>query len=81
MGSVGLSVHKAGTDVDRHWLQEIKAENSAMNGGIPRTASTVTVLANIMNICGMVEGEVFTLRRAIRPVLKLAADVVLFIWT
>jgi len=65
-----------GWDSDRHWLkrawtlQEIKTENSTINGGIP-----VGFTSNIMNRRGVMAGQVMTLRRAIRPVLKLAADV------
>jgi len=68
-----------GWDSDRHWLkrawtlQEIKTENSTINGGILRGSAGST--SNIMNTRGMVAGQVMTLRRAIRPVLKLAADV------
>ena len=78
---LGRPFSTEGWDNDRHWLrrawtlQEIKTENSTINGGIPRGSTESTDTANIMNTCGMVDGKAITLRRAIRPVLKLAADV------
>ena len=76
---LGRPFKTEGWDDCRHWLrrawtlQEIKTENSTINGGIPRDSAGST--ANIMNRCGTVAGAAITLRRAIRPVLKLAADV------
>ena len=94
---LGRPFRLEGWDDQRHWLQrawtlqEIKTENSTINGGIHRGStstggstgdSTVdstgdidTDTYTIMNIRGMMAGQTMTLRRAIRPVLKLATDV------
>jgi len=83
---LGRSFTTKGWDNDRHWLrrawtlQEIKTENSTINGGIPRGSTRTsnimnTRTSNIMNTRGKMAGEIMTLRRAIHPVLKLAADV------
>ena len=90
---LGRPFRQEGWDNDRHWLQrawtlqEIKTENSTINGGIHRGSTTTedstgdstrdigTHTSNIMNTRGMMAGQAMTLRRAIRPVLKLAEDV------
>ena len=118
---LGRPFSSEGWDSDRHWLhrawtlQEIKTENSTINGGIhdhrestrgspggirtgcfgfflklipyirslrgsmvrlPETREDKrTGTSNIMNIRGKMEGQTMTLRLAIGPVLKLAADV------
>ena len=86
---LGRPFSSEGWDGDRHWLQrawtlqEIKTENSTINGGIQRgptrsTASCLPVVEstpNIMNTYGTMAGQDMTLRSAIQPVLKLAADV------
>ncbi|KAF8418426.1 ankyrin repeat-containing domain protein [Tirmania nivea] len=73
---LGRPFRTVGWDNNAHWLQriwtlqEIKAENSTINGGIAKGFTPP-----IMNACGMMAGQVMTLRCALRPVLKLAADV------
>ncbi|KAF8441158.1 ankyrin repeat-containing domain protein [Terfezia claveryi] len=70
---LGIPFTECGWDNPRHWLrrawtlQEIKTDNTTHNGGVVR--------ANILNTEGMLAGKVTTLRRAIRPVLRLAAEV------
>ena len=74
----GLGVHFSNQDWDspRHWLQrawtlqEIAAENTTINGGIPRDRGKV-----FLNLSGEVSGKVIKLRSALRPVLQLAAQV------
>jgi len=62
-------------DDDRHWLlrawtlQEIRTENTTFNGGFSQSDGI------IMNQEGTTSGGLITLRDAIRPVLKLAANV------
>lgn len=64
-----------GWDSPRHWLkrawtlQEIRTEYRTINGGVPRDGSSQI----IMDTTGTVAGNITTLRRAIRPVQKLAA--------
>ena len=78
-------------DSERNWLQrawtlqEIQTENSTINGGIHRGSAAEdstedstgdsTGTSNIMNTYGKMAGQTMTLRCAIQPVLKLAADV------
>ena len=70
---LGLPFSENGWDSPRHWLrrawtlQEIKTENTTHNGGVVRV--------NVLNTRGKVSGKVTTLRDAIRPVLRLAAEV------
>jgi len=70
---LGIDFTEHGWDSPRHWLrrawtlQEIKTENTTYNGGVVR--------ANFLNTQGIVSGKVTTLRHAIRPVLRLAAEV------
>ncbi|RPB17887.1 hypothetical protein L211DRAFT_799420, partial [Terfezia boudieri ATCC MYA-4762] len=70
---LGIPFTERGWDSPRHWLrrawtlQEIKTENTTYNGGVVR--------ANFLNTKGRVAGKDTTLRRAIRPVLRLAAEV------
>ncbi|KAF8441155.1 ankyrin repeat-containing domain protein [Terfezia claveryi] len=70
---LGIPFTECGWDNSRHWLrrawtlQEIKTENTTHNGGVVR--------ANILNTKGMIAGKNTTLRRAIRPVLRLASEV------
>ena len=76
---LGRPFSAKGWDDERHWLQrawtlqEIKTENSTINGGIHRGSTGST--SNIMNTYGKMAGQDMTLRSAIEPVLKLAADV------
>jgi len=76
---LGRSFSTEGWDNSRHWLQrawtlqEIKTENSTINGGVRVHATGCT--PNIMKLYGKVEGKAITLRHAIRPLLKLAAEV------
>ncbi|KAF8418424.1 ankyrin repeat-containing domain protein, partial [Tirmania nivea] len=73
---LGRPFRMTGWENDTHWLrrvwtlQEIKTENSTINGGIAKGFTP-----RIMNAHGMIAGQVMTLRRVLRPVLKLAADV------
>ncbi|KAF8451195.1 hypothetical protein BDZ91DRAFT_786860 [Kalaharituber pfeilii] len=73
---LGAPFSKHGWDDPRHWLrrawtlQEIGAENRTFNGGVSHDNGRI-----ILNTKGTVAGKVTTLRKAIRPVLKLAADV------
>ena len=77
---LGRPFSPEGWDSDRHWLrrawtlQEIKTENSTINGGIHRGRGSTGSISNIMNIYGMMVGQTMTLRRAIQLVLKLAED-------
>jgi len=70
---LGMAFSEHGWDSPRHWLrrawtlQEIKTENTTYNGGVAR--------ANVLNTQGKVSGKDTTLRCAIRPVLRLAAEV------
>ena len=74
----GLGVRFSNDDWDdqRHWLhrawtlQEIATENITINGGTPRDQRHV-----FLNSRGKLFGEVIKLRSAIRPVIKLAAQV------
>ena len=80
---LGRPFSSEGWNSDRHWLhrawtlQEIKTENATINAGIHRGSpeGIRTSTSNIMNIRGMMGKQTMTLRRAIQPVLKLAADV------
>ena len=73
---LGVRFSTNGWDSERHWLQrawtlqEIANENTTINGGIPRDDGQV-----ILNIEGKVSGKVIKLRSALRPVIKLAAQV------
>ena len=75
---LGQPFVNVGWDSPRHWLkrawtlQEIRTEQRTINGGIPRDDRSSKI---IMDTKGTVAGNVITLRRAIRPVLKLAAVV------
>ena len=70
---LGMAFTEHGWDSPRHWLrrawtlQEIKTENTTYNACVVR--------ANVLNTRGKVSGKDTTLRRAIRPVLRLAAEV------
>ena len=74
----GLGVHFSNKDWDgpRHWLQrawtlqEIAAESTTINGGIPRDQGKV-----FLDSEGEVSGKIIKLRGALRPVIQLAAQV------
>ncbi|KAF8456826.1 hypothetical protein BDZ91DRAFT_636446, partial [Kalaharituber pfeilii] len=72
---LGRLFSKDGWDDHRHWLrrawtlQEIRTEKVTFNGGVSYNDGNI-----ILNAHGKVAGQVVTLRAAIRPVLKLAAD-------
>lgn len=79
---LGRPFSNEGWDDPRHWLrrawtlQEIKTENSTINAGTPQgSRSSGMTTRIIMNTQGTVEGQVITMRRAIRPILELAAEV------
>ena len=73
---LGVRFSNSGWDNPRHWLlrawtlQEIAAEKTTINAGIPRNRGNI-----ILNSKGKVSGKVVKLRDAIRPVLQLAAQV------
>jgi len=68
---IPFSVH--GWDNDHHWLrrawtlQEIKTENTTFNGGVSHP--------NVLHTQGIVGRHTITLRKAIYPVLRIAAEV------
>lgn len=74
----GLGVQFRNEDWDSpyHWLhrawtlQEISKENTTFNGGIPRDRGRV-----LMNTRSIAVGSKTTLRRMIRPILRLAEEV------
>ena len=76
----GLGVRFSNEDWDspRHWLQrawtlqEIAAETTTINGGIPRDQDRVKVF---LDSPGEYSGKVIKLRSALRPVIQLAAQV------
>jgi len=61
---------------NRHWLrrawtlQEIRTENTTFNGGLSGHSGSI-----LMNQKGTIAGKEITLRQALRPVLRLAANV------
>ena len=73
---LGVCFSNDGWDDSRHWLQrawtlqEIANENTTINGGIAQNRGQV-----FLNTRGKVSGKVIQLRDAIRPVIKLAAQV------
>ena len=73
---LGVSFSNDGWEDPRHWLQrawtlqEIKTENTTINGGILQDKGQV-----LMNSQGKVSGQVVKLRDAIRPVIQLATQV------
>ena len=73
---LGVPFSNNGWDDPRHWLQrawtlqEIANENTTINGGIPQALGHV-----FLNSQGEFSGKVVKLRSAIRPVIKLAAQV------
>jgi len=72
----GQAFSKNGWDDPRHWLrrawtlQEIRSENTTYNAGILHKTSAHTVL----NTESVVNGKLTTLRQALHPVVKLAAQ-------
>ena len=77
---LGQSFEAEGWDSPRHWLrrawtlQEIRTENTTINGAC-NFGSGVNRPPLLMNTKGKVDGEVTTLRQALHPVVKLAAEV------
>ena len=73
---LGVCFSSNGWDNPRHWLQrawtlqEIAAENTTINGGVPRDLGQV-----FLNSQGEFFGKVMKFRNAIRPVIQLAAEV------
>ena len=73
---LGISFSSKGWDEPRHWLQrawtlqEIAAEGTTINGGVPWDQGQV-----LLDSEGEVSGKVIKLRIAIRPVMQLAAQV------
>ena len=73
---LGVPFSNNGWDDSRHWLQrawtlqEIANENTTINGGISQALGHV-----LLNSEGEYSGKVVKLRSAIRPVIKLAAQV------
>ena len=73
---LGVGFRNDGWDNEKHWLQrawtlqEIKSENTTINGGIPRDRGTV-----FLNARGEVLGKVTKLRSVLRPVIQLATQV------
>jgi len=74
---LGRAFSTNGWDDPRHWLhrawtlQEISSENTTYNAGIWHKTSTHI----IMNTQSQIGGKVTTLRQALHPIVKLAAQV------
>jgi len=72
---LGIPFSNENWDDPHHWLQrawtlqEIRAENMTINGGMSQNAQGV-----LLNTRGKVGGKVTTLRRALLPVLNLTAE-------
>jgi len=77
LNGLGQAFSSNGWDDSRHWLnrawtlQEIRSENTTYNAGVLRKTSAHT----IMNTEGRVDGKVTTLRQALEPIVRLAAQV------
>jgi len=75
---LGVRFSNHGWDDERHWLrrawtlQEIRSENTTLNGG--RFDSSTTI-RSLMSASGTLEGKPVNLRYALRPVVRLAAEV------
>ena len=75
---LGIRFSTHGWDDPRHWLQrawtlqEIKTENTTINGGISRDPDGRQVFLNSQ---GKVSGAIVKFRSALRPVIQLAAQV------
>ncbi|RPB25181.1 hypothetical protein L211DRAFT_822609 [Terfezia boudieri ATCC MYA-4762] len=73
---LGQAFSTTGWDNPQHWLrrawtlQEIRSENTTYNAGISHKASAHTIL----NTESMVDGKATTLRQALHPIVKLAAQ-------
>ncbi|KAF8448229.1 hypothetical protein BGX38DRAFT_1190210 [Terfezia claveryi] len=76
---LGQAFDTTGWDKPRHWLcrawtlQEIRSENTTYNAGILHTTRGHAHI--IMNTESLVGGKVITLRQALHPIVKLAAQV------
>jgi len=75
---LGVPFSNHGWDDDRHWLrrawtlQEIRSENTTLNGG---RSNSNTTARSLMSARGTLGGEPVTLRYALRSVVQLAAEV------
>ena len=79
---LGQPFSTQGWDDPRHWLcrawtlQEIRSESTTYNAGLPHMTNTSGRRAHsIMNTGSRVDGKITTLRQALQPVVKLAAQV------
>ena len=76
---LGIRFSNDGWDDPRHWLQrawtlqEIAAENTTINGGIPRDRSDERQV--FLNSQGTVSGNTIKFRSVLRPVIRLSAQV------
>ena len=75
---LGQPFSTTGWDDPRHWLcrawtlQEIRCENTTYNAGLLHTATTAHAM---LSTNSMVDQKVTTLRQALHPIVKLAAQV------